>query len=298
MVVFTRNYSIYWLLLYLYMSFLEIRKNPIDMMNLKRYLYIALICMALKIILTIWQYTHYEILFVIIRNALLFLCWRYSRSIDFIINFLLLVGVKNMDSKRVIKSMLLAGIIGVVYGLTIAFITNPESISVTRNFGRGVVETRYRFSTWHANTCHLVFTTLITFFLYAYYRSCNVFAYGVMLFINQELFQLTRSRTGLISGIISILMFCILKYGRILFKFKGIPVLFELLNIGVILGSLYFGFVANTNFKWYQFIDGMITGRLSIVKRCIEESGYHLFGSPMGGKYVGMGYLRNRYLGM
>lgn len=84
-------------------------------------------------------------------------------------------------------------------------------------------------------------------------------------------------------------MYFVLRYGKEIFKFKVVLVLFELLNLGTILGSLYFGFIADVNSKWYVMIDQMITGRLSVVKRCITESGFHLFGSPMGGKICGYG---------
>ena len=48
------------------------------------------------------------------------------------------------------------------------FVNAPDQLTRIKDYGRGLVEVRYKFCTWHANTMHLmVFILIIVFYMYS-----------------------------------------------------------------------------------------------------------------------------------
>lgn len=275
--------------MYYVVCFWRIKNLPEGQIPVQRVFYAAMVVMVIKIVLTIWQYNKFELALGIIAAMLLYYCWRTSGTIDFAINFVLLFAIKNVDLKKAMKVMFIIGIVMFIYGFTHIFLTNPTGISVTKDFGRGMVETRYQFFTWHPNILHLVVSSFILIFLYVYHGSCKWWVYMVVFFANYELYLLTGSRTGYITALVGICLFFILRYLRKIFKYKIVLLIFEALNIFMIFGSLYFAFIAESESKWYQLINMKLTGRFNVLRSFILESGYHLFGSSLGNRLDGFG---------
>lgn len=254
--------------------------------------YLAIIIFCVKILITIRKYHKFEIVFGIVVSIILYNCWRTSGTIDFLVNFLLIFAFKDVEMRKVMKVACITGFVFFVFGITKIFLDNPTLISVTKDYGRGGVETRYQFCAWHPNIMHLIFSAFITIFLFVYYRSCKWWGYLCLFFFNYELFLLTRSRTGFLTGCIAICLYFILRYLPRIFKNKISFFIFEIINLGAIAGSMYFGFYASTTSKLYITINKMITGRFDILKYFIQEDGIHLFGSSLGGRLDGWGLFK------
>lgn len=280
-------YTLYFM--YYVACFWKIKDLPENTIPAQRIFYIAMVVLILKIVLTIWQYNIFEIIFGLIATIILYFCWKTSGTIDFAINFVLLFAIKNVDLKKVMKVIFIVGMVMFVYGFTYIFLTNPAGISVTRDFGRGAVETRYQFFTWHPNILHLVVASFVLVFFYVYYESCKWWLYVIAFFANYELYLLTKSRTGYIVASVGIILFFFLKYLKKFFQYKITLLIFEIANICMIFGSFYFGFIAKYESKWYQLINSKLTGRLDVFRTFVNESGYHLFGSSLGNRLDGFG---------
>lgn len=288
-------YAFYFM--YYVVCFWRTKNLPERQIPVQSIFYIAMAVMILKIVITIWQYNKIEIALGVIAAIVLYCCWKTSGTIDFAINFLLLFAIKNVELKKVMKVVFIVGIVMFIYGFAFTFLTNPAGIAVTRNFGRGAIETRYQFFTWHPNILHLVVSSFILIFLYVYHGSCKWWVYIVVFFANYELFLLTKSRTGYITACVGIGMFFVLKYLRKIFQSKIVFLIFEILNMLMIFGSLYFGFIAQSESKWYQVINVKLTGRLDVFRTFISGSGYHLFGSSLGNKLDGFGLFKKQVPG-
>lgn len=278
-------YIMYYFLYIAYYWYVE--KNPVYQMPIQRLFYVGVICFIIKIILTKYQWK--EILVLTFGVIIMYLCWKTSGGIDYPVNFLIIFACKDVNLRKTMKAIFCTATMVLIYGFTWFFINAPDMLTRIKNYGRGMVEVRYKFCTWHANTIHLMILILIISFLYVFYRECKWWMFLILAFFNYEFFQLTKSRTAFYCGMFAILAYFILRYARDIFRFKITLIVIELGNIVGIIMSVYYGMMCDVTNPRYMMIDRLITGRLTVARNCLMEAGIPLFGSNIGGKVCGYG---------
>lgn len=273
---------------FLYLTYYwHIVTEPKQVFNLQLLFYLSLPCFIVKLIFTKYQWK--EIIFMFFIFSVMFVCWRKSGGIDYPINCLIVFGMKNMDLRKILKTILFTALCAFGYGLTWTFLNAPDTIAVVKDFGRGVVETRYRFCISNSNALQLLSLGILLCFLYVYYKKGKWWIFAILFFFYCELFQLTKSRTCFICGVIAIIAFLFLRYYEKIFHLKLVLILFELFNIALMFGMMYLVFFADKASVIYTKVNMLITQRLTVAERCIQEGGIHLFGSNIGGKVCGYG---------
>ena len=171
-----------------------VEKDPTRQIPVQRLFYIGLICFVVKIILTKYQWK--EVIIGAAGAVLMYLCWKSSGGIDYPANYLIILAMKDVDLKKVMKAVFACGFVGLSYGFTWFFMNAPDKLTTVKDYGRGMIEVRYKFCTWHANTIHLMIMILIVSFLYAYYKKMKWWAFAIMFYFNYEFYQLSKSRTA------------------------------------------------------------------------------------------------------
>ena len=81
----------------------------------------------------------------------MYLCWKSSGGIDYPANYLIILAMKDVDLKKVMKAVFACGFVGLSYGFTWFFMNAPDKLTTVKDYGRGMIEVRYKFCTWHAN---------------------------------------------------------------------------------------------------------------------------------------------------
>ena len=216
-----------------------VEKDPTRQMPVQRLFYIGLICFVVKIILTKYQWK--EVIIGAVGAVLMYLCWKSSGGIDYPANYLIILAMKDVDLKKVMKAVFACGFVGLSYGFTWFFVNAPDKLTTVKDYGRGMIEVRYKFCTWHANTIHLMIMVLIVSFLYAYYKKMKWWAFAIMFYFNYEFYQLSKSRTAFYCGSAAIIAYFILRYARKIYEFKISPILLEVGNLVGIFLSIYYG---------------------------------------------------------
>lgn len=286
--IYILGVALYIAYYYLYLSYIwHVENQPVQVINWKLLFYGSLICFLIKIVLT--KYKWYELIVIVATAVLMYVCWKHSGGIDYPVNCLIIFGMKNVDLRKVIKVVLFSSLLAICYGMTWTFLNMPDTIAVVKDYGRGMVETRFRFCIWNANALNLLCLTIMLCFLYLYCEKCKWWVYFIVLFLYYHLFLLTKSRTSFFAGVIGIIMFLGLRYGRKIFQSKLIMALYVVINFLLILTPLILVFFNAHIPKLYIKVNQMLTGRLDVAQRCVTEGGIHLFGSNMGGKVCGYG---------
>lgn len=258
--------------------------------NYTKLLYLSICLLVIKIILSKFSIVEFLVNFLIIIMAII--CSYKIGDITYAMNFLILCSMKNMDFRKTIKLILFIITI-VVSGLIVWVLLNDfESIITVRNFGRGMVETRFRFAWWHANRMHFVFFMLISLFLYCYNKKCRWWVYTFLIIFNVELLYLTRSRTGFICTLVTIILFMTLRYFPQIYKYKACLFAIFLIELGSIIGSLFSMVAIDLNYPVWRQLNQLTTGRIWIAHDWYNQVGIKWFGSAMDGLIPDLGVCR------
>lgn len=105
---------------------------------------------------------------------------------------------KNVDMKRCLKLVFYLTLSGCILIILLSVTGIYGAVSLTQDYGRGSVETRYTLGMGHPNALHCMVWALTTLLLYLYGEKMKIYHYVVVCLINVGFFLLTDSRTSLL----------------------------------------------------------------------------------------------------
>lgn len=282
---------IYFIGITLYFIYYWMHVSQIDQKYVPDFLLTAaIICFIIKIVFT--KYNWMQIIIGVSILLLMFLCWKSSGSIDYPINALVLLGIKNIDIKKLMRLLFLVILLIVSVVMTWTLLHNMTGIVRIQDYGRGVVETRFQFGWWHPNRGHFIFFSMTAFFLYSYFRKCRWWIFACLMIFNYECFLLTKSRTGFAVTAMLILLFFLLKlvieksFQKILFIFL------EFVNLFCIIFSMVGVGIIPISSDIYNQISRLTTGRFMLAQMFYKKFGVHIFGTSLGGQIPDLGIAR------
>lgn len=161
-----------------------------------RLLQIAFILCCVKILMT--YYEKIEWIAIAIIGALSIASYICSKEKYMVYVAVLIIAARNVDMK-VVLSLIFEGVVISTILISIFSLTGlGGTVSETRDFGRGIVETRYYLGFSHANNLHGTIWFIYAMAAILYKDRMDWKAYTVATFFNVALFMLTGSRAGLI----------------------------------------------------------------------------------------------------
>lgn len=282
---------IYFIGFSLYLIYYWMHVSQIDQKYVPEFLLTAaIICFVIKLVLTKYNWT--EAVVELALLALMFCCWKSSGSIDYPINTILLLGIKNIDFRKFMKLLFFNILLIISVVMTWTLLHNLTGLVRIQDYGRGTVESRFQFGWWHPNRGHFVFFSVSVLFLFSYFRKCRWWVFACLMVFNYECFLLTKSRTGFAVTAMSIVLFFILKLLKEKYYQKVLFIILELINLFCIIFSMIGIGILPIAPEIYDKLNMITTGRFMLARMFCQKFGIHIFGTSLEGQIPDLGIAR------
>lgn len=223
-----------------------------------------------------------------------------------------LAACKDIDMMKCLKMVFWITLTGSMIIIMLSVTGIFGTISLTQDYGRGSVETRYVLGMGHPNSLQCMVCVLTILGLYLYHTKWKWYYYVGVILVNSFFFLLTDSKTAFLITVCSIFLFIC---GSAAQKKNWLWGLFAVGNIGVFVGSIiisvmsakdamclwhyYWEGATNAKIKIYLFLDNMLTGRIHSLIETNNHEGimdtWSLFSRPENNYYFDMGWVRLFY---
>lgn len=211
-------------------------------------------------------------------------------------NVLLIASLKDIDYSKLFKTLFYGSFGALLFVGCLSFLGIGGAVSLTEDFGRGMIETRYCFGMYHPNIWHFTVARCIVFFILGYQTESNGKVLLALFMLNLIAYKLSISRTGFMAITAFILLIAAYKY---------LPRLMNSALLKILLGSGCLGaYLAYSHFMvdylrtWNPFA-GWISqkftnGRLTQVSFYLKENPIKLWGTrfPDDGTLLDCGFFR------
>lgn len=222
-----------------------------------------------------------------------------------------IAACKDIDMDKCLKLVFYLTLIGCAMLMLLSVTGILGTVSLTQDYGRGKIETRYTLGLGHPNALHCMVWALTTLGLYLYGNSMKWHHYLITFVINTVFFGLTDSKTSfLVTGITIVLAYlmserCSANIQKIGAWLGGIITFFSIGISVVIAGNAYKVY----NYVWYidrspvaafyARLNDILNGRIRIL---VENDGFEgtiatwrIFSRPENNYYFDMGWIRLFY---
>lgn len=222
-----------------------------------------------------------------------------------------LAACKDIDMIKCLKVVFWMTLAGSIIIMILALTGIFGTVSLTQDYGRGSVETRYVLGMGHPNSLQCMIWALTVLGLYVYNLKLRWYHYIAALFINIIFFMLAGSKTALLVAVYTIAAFFIVT----IIKKRRICRLFALGNIFLYIVSIAVSIFAAKDAMclwdyftqgiysekaiFYEKLNRILTGRISSLFETIRFEGtmqtWRLFSGPENSYYFDMGWVRLFY---
>lgn len=175
------------------------------------------VLLSIKIIGT--RYTKKEF-FLLAAVMIPAICnYNVCRDDTLIYSVLVIAALKDTDLSTVFKILFFTTFATILVLGILSCSGIAGGVSLTEDFGRGSIETRYYWGLRHPNTWHMSFARTIVYFVLAF-RKCQKWHTCLLLFLlNYIAYRFTMSRTGFLATSVFLLMIIACQYcGKIIYS--------------------------------------------------------------------------------
>lgn len=222
-----------------------------------------------------------------------------------------LAACKDIDMMKCLKAVFWVTLTGCLVLMLLSLFGVLGTISLTRDYGRGSVETRYVLGLGHPNALQCMVCVLTMLGMYLYYAKWKWYYYVLTILVNVFFFLLTDSKTGFLVSAGAVFLFFIAPK----MKNKVLTGIFVAGNAAVFAGSIVISVMSAKDaiclwdYYWwdkmdrktgfYLFLDKILTGRLHSLIETDNHEGimdtWSLFSRPENNYYFDMGWVRLFY---
>ncbi len=222
-----------------------------------------------------------------------------------------IAACKNIDMKKCLKTVFYLTLIGSALIVLMSVTGIYGAISLTQDYGRGGVETRYTLGMGHPNALQCMVWALTTLGLFLYAESMRWYHYLVAAAINAFFFFLTDSKTSLLVAFFVIILTYILNIKKSeIASLLGavvaiVTTIFSIVISVVIAGNAYrvYNYVWHDDFTpitmFFVKLNNILNGRIRILVENDTFEGtiqtWSLFSRPENDRYFDMGWIRLFY---
>lgn len=213
-----------------------------------------------------------------------------------IYNILFIACMKDIDYPTLFKVLFFAtfGTLMLLGILSIFGIGSP--VSMTQEFGRGGIETRYCFGLHHPNLWHQAVARCIVFFVLGYAKQIKWYHLAGLFFLNVCAYHFSVSRTGLLTVSAFLLILIFYKIARPMMNHWLMKICIFAGTLGIYIGYLYLCYDFSHYLTEFAQIFDMkyATGRLGHAVRYLSEHPIQPLGTrfPNDGTLFDCGFLR------
>lgn len=279
--------------------------NPIE----GRLFQLTFLLFLLKLCLT--KYTKKEYAVIVLGLALGAVSYFATGRNELVRFVTFIVSCKGIDMEQCLKRVFYLTLIGCI-GIMLLSITGIYgAVSLTQDYGRGMVETRYTFGMGHPNALQCMVWALSMLGMYLYYDRMKWHHYLSVLALNLIFFQFTQSKTAML-----IIVYALVGFAAATFiKNRLLRVVFSLGNIVISIFSVVISVLAakDAMYMWdyytkgiftlkayyYSQLDKILTGRIASLIETVNHEGtvqtWSLFSCPENNYFFDMGWVRLFY---
>lgn len=207
---------------------------------------------------------------------------------------------KDISLKKNIKVIFYVTMIGCAVLILLSVTGIFGAMSVTADYGREAVETRYTLGMGHPNALHCMIWMVMTLAIYAYDRFMKWYHYLLLMVINMVTYLLTDSNTGMMLAAATIIGAAVLHDIPILQKSLWVYAAGAIIVIACIAFSVYGAYAGNGRNDSSTFmykLDKILNGRYQYCY-AVEDarmSNWKLFAAPENTEYFDAGFVRAFY---
>lgn len=222
-----------------------------------------------------------------------------------------IAACKDVDMRKCLKLVFYLTLAGCVLIILLSITGIYGAVSLTQDYGRGGVETRYTLGMGHPNALQCMVWAMTTLSLYLYGEKIKWYYYPLLLAVNGFFFFLTDSKTSMLTIIFTMLI----TYMASVKKFPVIPKISAFLSGAVTLFSIGISIMiaANAyrvyNHAWtgessrltmfFVKLNDLLNGRIRILSGTTRFEGttstWSLFSGPENNYFFDMGWVRLFY---
>lgn len=282
--------------------------NPIE----GRLFQFTFVLCFMKVCLTRYTFREYGTIFLF--GIVGVLSYLFTGRNEFLRIIMLIAACKDIDMRRCLKVIFWVTFVGCM-GIILLSVTGVYgNISLTTDFGRGGIETRYTLGLGHPNALHCMVWALTVLGLYLYGDGMKWYHCLGIFFINVGVFFLSFSRTGLLISILTVILFFLASKER--------PEIINKMSAWIgglaVAGSIFISiaFAANAyrvyNYDWHYYegepdkvtmlfvrLNNALNGRIRILTETDGWEGsinsWSLFSRPDADHYFDLGWVRLFY---
>lgn len=279
--------------------------NPIE----GRLFQLTFVLFFMKVCLT--RYTWKEYICILLFGILGAVSYFVTGRNEIVRLVIFVAACKNIDMKNCLKLVFWLTLSGCLVIICLSVTGIYGGMSLTQDYGRGSVETRYTLGMGHPNALQCMVWSLSILGLYLYGMAMKWWHYVILLLVNIFFFFLTDSRTSLIVILYAIgLIFVVTRKQNVLRQ--------KVINwIGVITvaGSIGVSILAAANayriydYIWYDdrspvtmffyYLNKALNGRIRILTGTTRFEGtiqtWKLFSGPENNYFFDLGWVRLFY---
>ena len=223
-----------------------------------------------------------------------------------------IAACKGIDMRQCLERVFYLTLIGCAIIILLSVTGIYGAVSLTQDYGRGMVETRYVLGMGHPNALHCMVWAVSILGIYLYSEKMRWYFYVLVWGINLGFFLLTDSKTGLIGAVFTIGYagaYRIIKYDTFqrIIALCGMVITAGSIAISIfIAGNAYYVY----NYDWHidhqalmptlmKKLDDLLTGRIRSLTSSIRWEGtistWKAFSEPANNYYFDMGWIRLFY---
>ena len=222
-----------------------------------------------------------------------------------------IAACKDIDMVKCLKVVFWMTLAGCLALILLSLFGILGTVSLTQDYGRGSVETRYVRGLGHPNALQCMVCVLTMLGMYLYHAKWKWYYYALTLMVNVFFFLLTDSKTGFLVSAGAVFLFFVASKARN----KILTGIFAAGNAAVFAGSIVISIMSAKNamclwdyywwaktdrkIEFYLFLDTILTGRLHSLIETDNHEGimdtWSLFSSPQNDYYFDMGWVRLFY---
>ncbi len=279
--------------------------NPIE----GRLFQITFLLFLIKVCLTRYTIKEYAAIFLFcVLGAVSYFVTGRNEVIRVV---MFIAACKNVDMKRCLKLVFYFTLSGCILIMLLSVTGIYGAVSLTQDYGRGSVETRYTLGMGHPNALHCMVWALTTLMLYLYGEKMKVYHYVVVLLVNVGFFLLTDSRTSLLVTVFTLVLCYLLANNKFekLSRLSAVAGVF--LTVMSVLGSVV---IAGNAYRVYYYVwcgdrspvtmfftklNDALNGRIRILVENDTFEGtiqtWSLFSRPENNRFFDLGWVRLFY---
>ncbi len=253
---------------------------------------------CIKIALT--KYSKGEWLVILLTGAILFVSYLVNERDEAVRVVAFVAACKGMDVRKVMKAVFWTTLAGCVALMALSVTGIYGAVSVTADYGRGGMETRYTLGMGHPNALHCMLWLVVVLAVYCNADRMKWYHYAAFFAMDVVLYTFTKSMTGVIVWALFLAAAFAMRYSKTCRENRAAYLFGAAVVLGCIVFSMMGSHIENTyetpDSLMHRF-DKLLNGRYQscYAVEAARLENWKLFASPENTEYFDAGFVKLFY---